>query len=60
MSLSGNFYYAMARVVMALELEATTMTMTNLQPPPRLAVVATITCMVSLKCKNTVHLVESD
>jgi hypothetical protein len=50
----------MARVIMALELEAMTTTMTNLQPPPWLAVVVMITCMVSLKCKNTVHLVESD
>jgi hypothetical protein len=60
MSLSGHFYCTTARVIMALELEAMTMTMTNLQPPPQLAVVAVITYMVSLKCKDTVHLVESD
>jgi hypothetical protein len=60
MSLSGRFYRATARVIMALQLEAMTMTMTNLQPSPQLVVVAVITCMVSLKCKDTVHLVESN
>jgi len=58
-SFSGRFYCATAGAVMALELEATTTTNQQL-PAPRLAVAAAITCRVSLMCRDTVHLVESD
>jgi len=63
MSFSGRFYCAKAGAVMALEAAAATTTTTSTnhnQGPPRLVVVAEITCRVSLMCRDTVHLVESD
>ncbi|KAF8669318.1 hypothetical protein HU200_051656 [Digitaria exilis] len=58
MSFQGRFYCVSFhdKAVMALDLNADTAN----QQPPRLVVAAKLTCRLSLMCRDTVHLVESD
>nr|TKW35450.1 hypothetical protein SEVIR_2G373200v2 [Setaria viridis] len=53
MSFSGRFYCVNAKAVMALETATANL-------PPRLVVAAEVTFRVSLVCRDSVHLVESD